>query len=404
VIPENAAGVSTDPATRAYIHVLRALGLQQREIGDRLNMSRKAVQNALSATAERVRDGEDPLDVYAEVLAPILTVGPPAEADADAGGDADPDIVPDGGLDIRALREFEADKNAVYSELADLIGEYGYAPTLAACAELVSRRVDDEMAEAYADTEDGDDVVPDGGEDVDFDLDHAIRSQQLHMNAPAIIEAANERYGRDAVTELTADLAQWIRKQCGDELGPYAAYAACYTFIAWHAEREYQTRDDARTDGGLPTRAAVADAIRACHEDGLTHIKMRHICARLDGHERDQTGVAKSVGQTCARFAERGALEQWSGSRGSGRSVWEIADVGALPRPTGRADGGDRSRECHACGADTTLPRCGECNAVTWTDYPVDHDPALIRATRLRDRADCLETRAAGRPDGGDKA
>ena len=82
IIPENAAGVSTDPATRAYIHVLRALGLQQQEIGDRLDMSRKAVQRALSATAERVRNGEDPLDVYADVLAPVLTVDPPAEGGA----------------------------------------------------------------------------------------------------------------------------------------------------------------------------------------------------------------------------------------------------------------------------------------------------------------------------------
>jgi hypothetical protein len=155
-------------------------------------------------------------------------------------------------------------------------------------------------------------------------------------------------------------------------------------------------------DGGLPTRAAVADAIRACHADGLTHVKMRHICARLDGHERDQTGVAKSVGQTCARFAERGALDQWSGSRGSGRSVWKIVDVDKLPRSTGRADGGDRRRECHACGATTSQVPCPACFAVPWTDYPVDHDAALIRASRLRNAADRLETRAAARPGGGD--
>jgi transcriptional regulator with XRE-family HTH domain len=297
VSDEGVAGAPTDPHTRAYIHVLRALGLHQAEIGDRIGMSQNAVGNALSATAERVRDGEDPLDVYAEVLAPVLTVGPPAEGGAAAGGEG-----ADGDDGRRTAR----------------------GPSLASTLKAMDP-----------------DAVPGS-------------------------ESRDERPAADS------DGAS--------------------------------SESDPVPDGGLPTRAAVADAIRECHDDGLTHIKMRHICARLDGHERDQTGVAKSVGQTCARFEERGALEQWSGSRGSGRSVWEIADVGALPRPTGRADGGDRSRECHACGAETDQVRCHECNAAGWTDYPVDPDAALARASRLRNAADRLETRAAGRPDGGDGA
>ena len=93
-------------------------------------------------------------------------------------------------------------------------------------------------------------------------------------------------------------------------------------------------------DGGLPSREEVADAIRACHADGLTHVKMRHICARLEDFERGQTGVAKSIGTHCSRFAERDALDQWSASRGGGRTVWEIVDVDKLPRRKAIADGG----------------------------------------------------------------
>lgn len=58
----------------------------------------------------------------------------------------------------RAEVEFDSAKAAAYSDLADLIGEHGYEPTVAACAELVERRVTDEMRAQFVDRWEDDDA------------------------------------------------------------------------------------------------------------------------------------------------------------------------------------------------------------------------------------------------------
>ena len=49
----------------------------------------------------------------------------------------------------RADGDFQAAKGGAYSEIADLIDEYGYPATMAACAEFVSRRANDEMRDKH---------------------------------------------------------------------------------------------------------------------------------------------------------------------------------------------------------------------------------------------------------------
>lgn len=98
---------------------------------------------------------------------------------------------------------------------------------------------------------------------------------------------------------------------------------------------------EARADGGLPTRERVADAVRACHADGLSQIKARHVAARLETDHLDSS-VAVSIGKHLSNLADRGALAAWSASSNGTRTTWEIVDIDALPEPEPevRADGG----------------------------------------------------------------
>jgi hypothetical protein len=73
------AGHSIDPPTRAYIHILRGLGLQHVTIASELDMSRSVVRDVLAQSVDRVDDGEDPVSVWVDIVAPLY------ENDPDAG-------------------------------------------------------------------------------------------------------------------------------------------------------------------------------------------------------------------------------------------------------------------------------------------------------------------------------
>jgi len=73
----------TDPATRAYIHMLRGLGLQYSEIAAQTDIDQHIIKSEVHRTRQCVcDDGQDPVDVYADVLAPIHLLEP-----HDSGGD-----------------------------------------------------------------------------------------------------------------------------------------------------------------------------------------------------------------------------------------------------------------------------------------------------------------------------
>jgi len=163
---------------------------------------------------------------------------------------------------------------------------------------------------------------------------------------------------------------------------------------------------EAMTDGGsdLPTVAEVAREIRACDADGLTHVKVRHIAARLDDYGRDETGVARAIGKRCSTLVDRGALEQWSAGRGGGRTVWEIVDVDALPEREVAADGGqgpmDRATRLRQL-ADEIEQTAGNDPA---TDGGTAEHPErdTVQVSRATARASLLEIEAVIERSGGD--
>lgn len=55
----------------ALMHLYRALNLQQHEIAELLGRNQSAVANRLADAANRVRDGEDPVEVYEDIMAPL---------------------------------------------------------------------------------------------------------------------------------------------------------------------------------------------------------------------------------------------------------------------------------------------------------------------------------------------
>lgn len=59
----------------------------------------------------------------------------------------------------KSRAEFEAEKNEAHAALTDLIERHGYEPTMAAAAELLGRRVTDDMRREYAEP----DAQTDGG-------------------------------------------------------------------------------------------------------------------------------------------------------------------------------------------------------------------------------------------------
>jgi len=73
---------SATPREAAVIHIYRALNLKQKEIAEKTGISIGRVQTVLQQSADRVRDGEDPIDVYEDVMAPVNDPLEPS-----AGGD-----------------------------------------------------------------------------------------------------------------------------------------------------------------------------------------------------------------------------------------------------------------------------------------------------------------------------
>jgi len=70
---------ATDPATRAYIHILRGVGLPQQAIADAVGLEAKtAVQRTLRKSRDRIEDGEDPIDVWLDVVEPLYANDPEA--------------------------------------------------------------------------------------------------------------------------------------------------------------------------------------------------------------------------------------------------------------------------------------------------------------------------------------
>lgn len=64
------------------------------------------------------------------------------------------------------------------------------------------------------------------------DPEEVSETIRRHTMAPELVELAAKQYGAEELAELTADLDVWLRERCEqDDLGPYAAYAACYMFI-----------------------------------------------------------------------------------------------------------------------------------------------------------------------------
>lgn len=84
-VSENAALKSVTPPERALIHVYRGVGMRHDDIATELDRSERTVQDVLATTRERVEDGDDPLEVYAEVVGYAVLVGPHGQQD---GGEA----------------------------------------------------------------------------------------------------------------------------------------------------------------------------------------------------------------------------------------------------------------------------------------------------------------------------
>lgn len=71
-----------DPMTRGYIHVLAAVGLRQKSIAEAVDLSSETIDNHLTRTAERVREGEDPIEVFEGLIDPLFETEPPEGGDA----------------------------------------------------------------------------------------------------------------------------------------------------------------------------------------------------------------------------------------------------------------------------------------------------------------------------------
>lgn len=78
---QSGEGTTVDPPARAYIHLLRGLGLQMAEIGDVIGCHSHTVSTILQDSREAVHDGADPIDEFERRMAPLLDLDP------DAGGD-----------------------------------------------------------------------------------------------------------------------------------------------------------------------------------------------------------------------------------------------------------------------------------------------------------------------------
>jgi len=73
---------ATDPATAAYIHILRGLNLRQREIADILDISQGAVRNHCTSAREAViEDGADPIEEWVDRVAVLHVNNPDMEGD-----------------------------------------------------------------------------------------------------------------------------------------------------------------------------------------------------------------------------------------------------------------------------------------------------------------------------------
>lgn len=70
---------TTDPATRAYIHILRGMGLSYDQIVDEIGLeSERPIKRALYESRERVADGDDPIEVWVDVVTPLYANDPEA--------------------------------------------------------------------------------------------------------------------------------------------------------------------------------------------------------------------------------------------------------------------------------------------------------------------------------------
>jgi hypothetical protein len=70
---------SVDPATQAYIHILRGCGLSYRDITDELGLGTpRTPRSIIDDTSERIADGADPIDVWEDVTEVLYANDPEA--------------------------------------------------------------------------------------------------------------------------------------------------------------------------------------------------------------------------------------------------------------------------------------------------------------------------------------
>jgi transposase len=72
-MPDNYNSISERKV--AQIHALKALGYSHQDVADGLNIGKNTVARYIRETRKRVEDnGEDPFEVYAEMVEPLYTV------------------------------------------------------------------------------------------------------------------------------------------------------------------------------------------------------------------------------------------------------------------------------------------------------------------------------------------
>lgn len=87
-VPNHDKRCGLTPPERAFVHIYRSLGLTNQQVAQQLDLAPETVGGVLQDTRERVEDGEDPMDVFADTVGYLLTVEP-AGGDGVDDGDAE---------------------------------------------------------------------------------------------------------------------------------------------------------------------------------------------------------------------------------------------------------------------------------------------------------------------------
>lgn len=77
-----------DPATTAYIHILRGCGLSFRSIAEQVGVHENTANKLVTRTRTRIESGEDPADVWESVIRPLVENDPDTEIRASEGDTA----------------------------------------------------------------------------------------------------------------------------------------------------------------------------------------------------------------------------------------------------------------------------------------------------------------------------